>query len=439
MSPRAAMTATSEVQNTSWWRTATASPPTETLSADLNVDVAVIGAGMTGLTAAWHLARQGARVAVFEAEAIGSGASGVNAGFVVPNFAKADPAAVLTRLGKERGRRLLALIGAGADRVFATVRDQMIDCDAEQTGWMQVAHTDAMLAILRRRAEDWQALGRPVSILSADEAQQRTSLRFCAGALLDESGGMLHPLSYVRGLARLAIGAGAAVFEKAGVQSIERKGADWRLAVGRHSIDAGKVLLCTNAADYGIARRLSRSVVPLPVYQIATGPLPRAVAERIAPSRHPIADTRANLFTYRLDRDNRLISGGVAMVPLGAHERMARMIARRLMRELGLTEMPALDHVWRGTAAMTTDFLPHLYELGPGFIGGIGCNGRGIALTAMLGEVLAQAASGARLDALPIPMAKARPIPFHLLARAAPSVAIAQARWQDHLSIRGHS
>jgi glycine/D-amino acid oxidase-like deaminating enzyme len=439
MGRRAAMTATSEYQNTSWWRSAAPPPPTASLSADLSVDVAVIGGGITGLTAAWHLARQGARVAVFEAEVIGSGASGANAGFVVPNFAKADPAAVLTRLGKERGRRLLALIGVGADRVFATVRDQMIECDAEQVGWMQVAHTDSMLVILRQRVEDWQALGRPVRMLSADEARRRTSLRFCAGALLDESGGMLHPLNYVRGLARLAIGAGAAVFEKAGVQSIERKDAGWRLAVGRHTVEAGKVLLCTNAADYGIARQLARAIVPLTVYQIATKPLPRAVAEHIAPGRHPIADTRANLFTYRLDRDNRLISGGVAMMPLGAHERMARMIAGRLTRELGLAEMPALDHVWRGTAAMTTDFLPHLYELGPGFIGGIGCNGRGIAMTAMLGEVLADAASGAKLDELAIPVAKARPIPFHLLARAAPSVAIAQARWQDHLSIRGHS
>lgn len=439
MGLRAAMTATSEYQNTSWWRSAAAPPPTGPLGADLSVDVAVIGAGMTGLTAAWHLARQGIRVAVLEAEAIGSGASGVNAGFVVPNFAKADPAAVLARLGTERGRSLLALIGAGADRVFTTVRDQAIDCDAEQVGWMQVAHTDGMLAILRRRAEDWQALGRPIRMLSADEARQRTSLRFCAGALLDASGGMLHPLSYVRGLARLAIASGARVFEMSAVQSVERVGAGWRLGVGRLAVDAGKVLLCTNAAEHGIARRLSRAVVPLSVYQIATKPLPRAVAERIAPGRHPVADTRANLFTYRLDRDNRLISGGVAMLPLGAHERMARMIARRLMRELGLTEMPALDHVWRGTAAMTTDFLPHLYELGPGFIGGIGCNGRGIALTAMLGEVLARAASGARLDELPIPLAKARPIPFHVLARAAPAVAIAQARWQDHLSIRGHS
>jgi glycine/D-amino acid oxidase-like deaminating enzyme len=175
--------------------------------------------------------------------------------------------------------------------------------------------------------------------------------------------------------------------------------------------------------------------VPLRVYQIATKPLPKAVVERIAPRRNPVADTRANLFTYRLDRDDRLISGGMAVLPVAAHGRMARMIAERLRRELSLPKMPEVEHVWRGTAAMTTDFLTHLYKFGPGFVGGIGCNGRGIVLTAMLGEVLADAATQGQLRDLPIPVAPARPIPFYLLARAAPSLAIAQAKWQDrHLA-----
>lgn len=428
------MTAGSEYRNTLWWATTTKPPETQTLRAPARFDVAVIGGGLTGLTAAWHLARQGVRVAVLETTEIGSGASGVNAGFVVPNFAKADPAAVVARLGLERGTRLLKMVGAGADRVFATARDHRIDCDAEQVGWMHVAHADKMLPVLAARAEAWRTLGRPVRMLDAGEARRRTGLRFCAGALLDESGGMLHPLKYTYGLARIASAAGAAVFESTAVRQVERNGAGWRLATGRHHVDADKVLLCTNATTEGIAQRLARIVVPLRVYQAATRPLPRDVVERIAPHRHPVADTRANLFTYRLDRDNRLISGGMAMVPFGANGRMARMIARRLALELGLPEVPEIAHVWRGTAAMTTDFLPHVYEFGPGFLGGIGCNGRGIALTAMLGEVLSEAASGRRLDDLPIPVAAARAIPFHLLAQAAPSLAIAQARWQDFRS-----
>lgn len=426
----------SELQNSLWWAQRRAAPPTTPIAACSTFDVAVIGGGFTGLTAAWHLARQGARVAVLEAQAVGQAASGLNAGFVVPSFAKADPTAVRARLGEEKGGRLLAMIGQGADRVFRTVHENGIDCAAEQVGWMNVAHTPAMLAVLRARAEDWQRLGRPVRILEAAEARARTSLRHCVGALLDESGGVLDPLAYLYGLGRIAVAAGATLHEGASVDRIERRGQQWELDCGASRVTAGKVLLCTNAGHRGVARRLFNAVVPLRVYQLATEPLPAEVVRRISPLRNPVADTRANLFTYRLTPDNRLISGGMSMLPIGAHQRMARAIVERMAAELGLPSVPRVDHVWRGTAAMTLDFLPHLYEFGPGFLAGIGCNGRGVALTAMLGEVLAQAAMGSALDELPIPVAPTRGIPFHAFAQAAPSLAILQARLQDARSLR---
>ncbi len=418
-------------QLTIWWKTAGAVPSTARLERDVKADVAIVGAGFTGLTAAWHLARQGARVVVLEAQTVGSGASGVNAGFVVPNFARADPASVIARMDRERGGRLLDMVGQGADRVFGTIRDNAIDCDAAQFGWMHVAHSPAMLDVLAARAEAWQRLGHAVRMLDENAARALTGARHCHGALLDPRGGTLHPLNYAYGLARLATGAGALIHEHAPVGAIAPNGNTWVVQSGDWKVSADKVLLCTNAADVGIARRMNRTIVPLRVYQLATQPLPRNVVHRISPGRHPVADTRANLFTYRLDRDDRLISGGMPMLPIGARNRMARMIAGRLQHELGLPDAPALDCIWHGTAAMTTDFLPHLYEFGPGFIGGIGCNGRGVALTAMLGEVLADAALGRAWDDLPIPKASAQAIPLRTFAEAAPSLAIAQARWQD--------
>jgi glycine/D-amino acid oxidase-like deaminating enzyme len=420
-----------EHQKTVWWRTAAPKPASTPLVTDGATKVAVVGGGFTGLTAALHLARRGIAVTVIEADEIGSGASGLNAGFVVPNFAKADPAYVQARLGLERGRRLLQLVGQGADRVFQTISDNNMACDAEQVGWMHVAHSEAMLDVLKQRASAWRELGRPIRILDGAQARALTGIRLCAGALFDPSGGMLHPLSFVYGLARAARAAGAVTHEHAPVSGITRSGGGWTLTCGERDIKADKVLLCTNASPIGAAGRLHRAIVPLPVYQIATKPLPKEVVKRISPSRNPVADTRSNLFTYRLDRDDRLISGGMAIVPVGAHQRMSRMIAERFVKELALPFVPEIEHVWRGVAAMTTDFMPHLYEFGPGFIGGIGCNGRGVAMTAMLGEVLADAVSGEALDSLPIPLANGRPIPFHLFAQAAPSVAIAQAKWAD--------
>ena len=401
-----------EHRKTLWWSTANRRPQTSAIEADLSVETAVIGGGFTGLTAALHLARRGVRVALLEADEIGAGASGVNAGFVVPNFAKADPASVVARLGKERGQRL------------------GLACAAEQTGWPQPAHSSAAADMLRARAAAWSALGRPVSFLSADEVRAQTGMDRYHGALLDASGGTIHPLNYAYGLARSAGDAGALIFENARVDAIERDGARWRLRVAGRSVSAATVVLCSNASMTGAARKLGRNTVPLRVYQIATEPLPKDVVNRIAPDRRPVGDTRANLFTYRLDRDDRLITGGMAIIPIHAHERMARMMAKRLSDELRLPLL-RVDFAWRGVAAMTPDFLPHLYEFGPGFIGGVGCNGRGVAMTAMLGEVLANAATGTALADLPVPVASGRGIPFHILAAAAPSFAVAQARWSD--------
>jgi glycine/D-amino acid oxidase-like deaminating enzyme len=200
------------------------------------------------------------------------------------------------------------------------------------------------------------------------------------------------------------------------------------------TLSAGKVLLCTNAFTNGAASRMGRSAVPLRVYQIATTPADAATVRRIAPDARPVGDTRQNLFTYRLDRDNRLISGGMAVVPFGAFERLGRSVAERLSTELALPQAVSPEIVWTGTAAMTPDFLPRLHQLGDGWFGGIGCNGRGIAMTAQLGRVLARAAMGEDVSHLPIPLRPLRPLPFHSFTPIVASAALLQARLKDRFA-----
>lgn len=421
----------SETRKTLWWHTAEPAPKTGRLDGAMTVDVAIVGAGFTGLTAALHLAGRGASLAVLEAGILGAGASGLNAGFVVPNFAKADPATVLKRLGEKRGEALLQLVGGGAERVFRTARDHAIACDAAQTGWLQAAHCDDADATAQARADQWRALGQPVEHMDGAAIGALIGFGDYCGGFFDRSGGTIHPLSYLRGLARVALDKGATIFENTMASGIARAGRHWELSCSGGVIRAEQVFLCTNAVGEGVGQRLSKSVVPLAVYQIATEPLAAEIVRRVAPHRMPMSDMRANLFTCRLDRDDRLISGGMAIVPIGAHQRMARSIVARLARNLALSSVPKVDYVWRGVAAITPDFLPHLFQFGPGLIGAIGCNGRGIAMTAALGEVLADAAGGTDLANLPVPVADGRGIPFHALAGLAASAGYAQALWQD--------
>jgi glycine/D-amino acid oxidase-like deaminating enzyme len=403
------------------------------LEGERKSDLAVIGGGFTGLSTALHAERAGLSVVLLEAKNIAWGASGRNAGFVVPNFAKMDPDAIVSRLGEERGERLIGLAGRGADKVFGLIAEFDIDCDAQQSGWIQPAHAKKILPQIEARFAQWAKRGRPVEWLDADAVTRMTGCRGYAGGWIDRSGGVINPVKYALGLADAAERSGAAIFEDSTVTGIKRLGANWALTTASGSVVAEKVIVATNALGGNLLPQLSRAFIPLKIYQIATQPLPMAVRQRILPGGQCVSDTRRNLFTFRLDAQNRLITGGMNVLDAGADRRVPRTIHRRLASLLDLPDLPPLAFAWSGLAAITPDFLPHLLDLGPGLVAAIGCNGRGIAITTMLGEVLADWAHGAAPDDLAVPYGPPSVLPR--LARYAPQMLLPISMLRDAMEV----
>ncbi len=388
-------------------------------------ELLVIGGGFAGLSTALHAAEAGLSVVLLEAEGIAHGASGRNAGFVVPNFAKVDPDGIRGMLG-ERAEALIRMAAGSGDLVFGLIQRLGIDCDARQVGWIQPSHSEAAFAKAKERVRQWSALDRPVELLDQQGVTRLTGVEGWRGGWMDRSGGAINPVGYARGLARAAASAGVRVFEGSAVLGltrvgVERVGVEWVARTSAGQVRAAKVVMATNAYVGGLWPRLAQSFFPLRVFQVATAPLPLAVRERLLPGGQSVSDTRRNLFTFRFDAQNRLISGGMHIVSLGASARVPKAIHRRMARFLGLPDLPQLEFAWSGMASVMPDFLPRLVELAPGLVAGFACNGRGIALTTAMGRELAEWAAGKPITELAIPVREASPLPFHALSRLAPN------------------
>lgn len=403
------------------------------LQGPAEADLAIVGGGFSGLSAALHAAARGLSVIVLEAEIVAWGATGRNAGFVVPNFAKMDPDDVIALIGAERGERLVHFASASGDLVFDLIRRHGIDCAADQSGWIQPAPTAAAFAKVRSRAGQWTRYGARAEVLDDKAVEALTGVRGYAGGWIDRSGGVLNPVEYANGLADAAETAGARIFEKSRVTALERQGAGYRIVTDGGSVRAGKVFIATNAYDGRLNSRLSRSYVPLRVFQIATRPLPASARLRLLPGNQCVSDTRRNLFTFRFDAENRLITGGMHILGPGAARRVPRAIHRRLAEKLDLPHLPPIEHAWSGMAAVMPDFLPHLVDLGPGLLAGFACNGRGIAMTTALGAVVADWSAGADPHDLPVPYAAPSELPFHAFVRHAPNALLPWSMLRDRL------
>ena len=401
-----------------WERSAPPAPATGALARDVEADIAIVGGGYTGLSAALHLAEGGATVALLEGVEIGFGGSGRNVGLVNAGL-WIMPEEVPALLGPLHGERLLSELGGAPGLVFDLVERHGIACEATRAGTLHCAAGSHGLAEVAERARQWRARGAPVELLDARGAARAIGTSAYTGALLDRRAGTVQPLAYARGLAHAALRAGAKLFTRSPVETAEDEGTGWRLRTGAGSVRARRVIVATNAYTGGLWPAVRAELVHLPYFNLATPPLSSNLAGSILPGRQGAWDTREVLSSFRLDAAGRLVFGSVGALR-GPGRALHRAWGRRALGKL-FPQLAGIDfeHEWFGAIGMTVDAVPRFHRLGRDVLGFSGYNGRGIAPGTAFGRCLARLCLGEIGEAdLPLPVTDPAPVRFRAVKEA---------------------
>lgn len=383
------------------------------------VDVVVIGAGLTGLSAARRLARSGASVLVVERVGIGAGASGRNGGQVLTGL-RIDAPTLVARFGERQARVLFDASLDAMTFLEQLIVEASIDCEYERTGHIHAAWKPAHFELFRaEQALLARAFQHRVELVSrADQRQEIGSDRY-HGLLVDERSGAINPAKYVNGLAASATRAGARIVTGVAVSGLRRTGSEWSVETTGGSIQTRDVLAATNGYSGPATPLLYRRIVSIGSYVVASEPLSESTCRELLPKGRMAYDSKNFLYYFRLTSDRRLLFGGRASFSQ-ADEQTTRKAAAILRR--GMVDVfpqlgsAAIDYAWGGQVAIARDERPHAGRFGDGMYFAAGYAGHGIAMSTLLGDLTARRIAGESVrhpfmddDCPPIPLYGGRP------------------------------
>jgi glycine/D-amino acid oxidase-like deaminating enzyme len=397
-----------------FWLTTVEQPTFPVTPLPQKVDVAVIGGGFSGLSAARALAKGGASVAVLEAETVGWGASSRNGGMVLTGM-KLGVETLIARYGKERARRMFALSLAAIDTVEQIVKDEEIDCSFSRCGHLETAWKPSHFDGYARAAELMQKeFGHTVHVVPKSELHTEIGSDLYHGGLVDEVSVGLNPAQFVMGLAQAAEKAGAQIHEHTSVWTVENENGGFTLTTSRGPLKAEKVFVGTSGYTGKATPAFQKRIIPIGSYIIATAPLPEALAREVSPRNRMIFDSKHYLYYFRLTPDRRMLFGGRAAftpeTPDSIRE-SADILRRGMLQVYPQLEDVPTEYVWGGTLDFAFDLMPHAGQHN-GLYHAIGYAGHGVAFATHLGQVVACQMLGETvenpLDDLPFPS-----VPFY--------------------------
>ncbi|MBK8283997.1 MAG: FAD-binding oxidoreductase [Ahniella sp.] len=374
----------------SWYRlTAAPWPRQPALAGSTRVDVAILGGGLTGLSAAIELAKAGRKVIVLEAREVGWGASGRSGGQAIFGFG-CDQHKITQALGRDDSRKLFDWSLEGMRLLRERIGEFDIWCDWQDGHAHVPIKPRQVKELLGWRDDLEQNFNYPLAWWDRDQLRAHLASDRYLGALYDPNSGHLHPLNYTLGLARAALALGVVIHEHSEVIELTQ-GKTARLRTSQGEVVADSVVLAGNAYVHGIAPELDMRIMPVGTYIGATVPLGPERARALIGNGMAVADINWALDYFRLSSDNRLLFGGRASYSTLKPWNLAGIMATRMRRVFPQLSDVAFDKVWGGYVDISLSRAPHWGRTAPNVYFAQGFSGHGIAATGLAGRVIAEA------------------------------------------------
>jgi L-pipecolate oxidase len=424
---------TQQVNNSLWSLSRTSDIHTNILEHEEKVDVAIIGGGFTGCSAALRLAEAGTKVSLLEAEFSGFGGSGRNVGLTNAGL-WINPEDVEKAIGKRYGEMLNHFLSTAPDLVHGLIDEHGIECEALRNGTLHLAHNEAGLKALEDKA--WQINARGGSVMLLDRAAtfELTAAENYLGAIHDMRAGTIQPLDYCHGLMMAARAAGANIYTASPALKIRQKRGQWHIKTPQGIIMARRVLIATNAYLEHIYPQIKSSFTPMYYAQLATDPLSATQLDSFLPGKHGTWDTRTVMRSYRTDAAGRLIIGTIGNIHM-ENAPLFKSWADKMIRDTFPKVGPVnWTYKWAGRIACSEDYIPNIHDFGQGLYSISGFSGRGISPGTAFGRVMADFLLG-RVNSrdLPVRLSPVKSVPFNKIRELFYECGSQLSRLYDHL------
>jgi gamma-glutamylputrescine oxidase len=399
--------------------------PFPQLTESVTCDVCVVGGGYTGLSSALHLSEMGYDVVLLESARIGFGASGRNGGQLVNSYSR-DIDVIERRYGPEAAKMLGDMMFEGGEIIRERIKRYQIDCDY-RPGGLFVAMNHKQLEKLEEQKANWERYGNTqLELLDAGEIKREVNSDRYVGALLDHSGGHIHPLNLAIGEANAIRLNGGRVFEQSAVTHIQH-GSPAVVNTAKGKVTAKYVIVAGNAyLGDKLEPELAKSSMPCGTQVLTTEPLGEDLARSLIPKNYCVEDCNYLLDYYRLTADNRLLYGGGVVYGARDPADIERLVMPNLLKTFPQLKGVKIDYSWTGNFLLTLSRMPQVGRLDNNIYYSQGCSGHGVTYTHLAGRLIAELLRGdaerfnafANLPHYPFPGGRTFRIPFTAMGAA---------------------